>query len=133
MKAVVSIVALSMLLSACAGPAARVRGRSPTAQRVSAEVAEQVRRCYRSPRVPSVGRGIVSRLLVRYTPDGTLVGLPLLVEQQGITPGSQPYAGRMIEAAKLAVIRCSPIRLPPELGKRSWSDFYLTFSPGRRA
>jgi hypothetical protein len=61
-----------------------------------------------------------------------LVGLPLLVWQQGVTPESQPYAGRMTEAARLAVIHCSPIRLPPELGKGRASDFYLTFSPSRR-
>jgi hypothetical protein len=133
MKAVIPALALSLLLSACARPSVRVEERSPASLRVSAEVAEQVRRCYRAPRVPSSGRAIVTRLLVRYTADGTLVGLPLLVWQQGITPQTQPYAVRMTEAATLAVIRCSPVRLPPETGKRRGSDFFLTFSPRRSA
>ncbi|HLL30443.1 MAG TPA: hypothetical protein VK403_05555 [Allosphingosinicella sp.] len=131
MKAVVSILALSILLPACTRPP--VRAQSPAAKRASAEVAEQVRRCYRAPRVPSAGRAIVTRLLARYGPDGVLVGLPLLVSQQGLTPESRAYAGRMTEAARLAIIHCSPIRLPPKLGKRRAVEFYLTFSPRMRA
>ncbi|HEX9946768.1 MAG TPA: hypothetical protein VGA98_04430 [Allosphingosinicella sp.] len=133
MKAVIPMLALPALLSACAPQAPRVEALSPAAVRASAEVAEQVRRCYRHPRVPSVGRGISTRLLVRYTADGELVGLPLLVWQQGVSPESQPYAGRMTEAAKQAVLRCNPVRLPQEAGASRGSDFYLTFSPRRSA
>src|SRR5688500_7434181 len=133
MKAVLPILAVTLPLAACAGPAEPVEVRSPAAQRASAAVAEQVRRCYRNPRVPSAGRGIVTRLFVRYTPDGMLVGLPLLVSQQGVTAESRPYAARMIEAARLAVIRCSPIRLPSDTRKRRESGFVLTFSPRRQA
>lgn len=133
MRSAIPITALTMLLSACAQPPARVEAPSAMALRVSAVVAEQVRRCYRAPRVPSAGRGIVTRLFVRYTPDGAMVGLPILVWQQGLTPESRPYAGRMAQAAKLAVMRCSPVRLPQATGKRRGSDFLLTFSPRRSA
>ncbi len=131
MKALIPIM-LPMLLSACAGPSTPVPAKSPAARFASAEIAGQVRRCYRSPRVPSVGRRIVTRLLVRYGPDGMMVGLPILVWQQGVTPESRPYAGRMIEAARLAVIRCNPIRLPSALSRRRAREFYLTFSPQMR-
>jgi hypothetical protein len=133
MRSAIPITALSMLLSACAQPPERVEGPSPAAQRASAVVAEQVRRCYRAPRVPSAGRGIVTRLFVRYTPDGNMVGLPMLVSQQGLSPESRLYAGRMAQAAKLAVMRCSPVRLPRTAGKRRGGDFLLTFSPRRSA
>ena len=133
MRAVIPTLALPVLLSACAGPAPRVEASSPAALRASAEVAEQVRRCYRNPRVPSAGRGISTRLMVRYSADGVLVGLPLLVWQQGVSPEARPWAGRMSEAAKQAVIRCNPVRLPQEAGKRRESDFFLTFSPRRSA
>lgn len=128
MKALIPIM-LPMLLSACAGASAPVPAKSPAARLASAEIAGQVRRCYRSPRVPSVGRRIVTRLLVRYGPDGRVVGLPTLVWQQGVTEESKPYAGRMIEAARLAVIRCNPIRFPSALSKGRAREFYLTFSP----
>ena len=133
MKAAASSIAFSILLSACAAPPPRIEARSPAAVAASAVVAEQVRRCYRRPRVPSAGRNIVTRLFARYTADGILVGLPLLVSQQGLNPETTPYASRMAEAAKLAVVRCSPIRLPAGLGKRRTPEFLLTFSPQMRA
>jgi hypothetical protein len=133
MKAVIPILAMPGLLSACAPQGHKVEATSPAAILASAQVAEQVRRCYRAPRVPSAGRAISTRLLVRYTPDGVLVGLPLLVWQQGVSPEARPWAGRMTEAAKQAVLRCNPVRLPQEAGKRRGSDFFLTFSPRRSA
>jgi hypothetical protein len=133
MKTLVPMLLLALALASCARPSGPTRPPSPATLRAASQVADQVRRCYRAPRVPSAGRGIVTRLLVRYGPDGVLVGLPLLVSQQGVTPEGQPYAGRMTEAARLAAIRCSPIRLPPELRNRRSSDFYLTFSPRRQA
>ncbi|HEU0097912.1 MAG TPA: hypothetical protein VFQ67_03970 [Allosphingosinicella sp.] len=128
MKAFVPLMALAMIC-ACAKPSVPVPARSPAARLASAEVAGQVRRCYRSPRIPSAGKRIVTHLLVRYSADGMLVGLPLLIGQEGLTPESRPYAGRMIEAAKLAVVRCNPVRLPAPLDRRRSSVFYLTFSP----
>jgi hypothetical protein len=127
MKAIISLLALSTLVSGCVGSS--VRAVSAADLRASAAVADQVRRCYRSPRIPSAGKQIVTRLLVRYAPDGALSGLPLVVWQQGITSGNQSYAGRMAEAASQAVVRCSPVALPPESGKVPPSEFYLTFSP----
>lgn len=132
MKVLPSLIALAAL-SACAGPPVPAPARSPAARLASAEVAGQVRRCYRSPRVPSAGKRIVTRLLVRYGADGRLVGLPVLIGLEGITEESRPYAGRMTEAAKLAVVRCSPIRLPAPLGNKPTSVFFLTFSPQLRA
>jgi hypothetical protein len=94
-----------------------------------ATAAGQVQRCYRTPKIPREGRQITIVLRVRYSADGMLVGLPELVAQRGVSPGNQPYATRMTEAATLAVIRCSPLRLPAELHQGGWDDFELTFSP----
>jgi len=133
MKSVMTMLALSALLTACAR--SDVQALSTIDRQLSARVAEQVRRCYRYPRMPSAGRRIVTRLLVRYAPDGMVVGLPLLVWQQGVTPETRPYAGRMAEAAKQAVVRCSPVSLPEEPGKADarTREFYLTFSPQMKA
>ena len=98
-----------------------------------ASAAAQVRRCYRSPRVDSAARQIVTRLRIRLNSDGTLAALPQLVAQSGVTPWNQPYAARMAEAASLAVIRCAPLRLPPEHFTSVWQHFELNFSPGARA
>jgi hypothetical protein len=123
----------ALLASGCAYSPSTARAGasvdSVIADRVLASAAAQVRRCYRSPRVASAGKQIVTRLAVRLNPDGTLAGLPALVSQSGLTPFNRPYAGRMAEAATLAVIRCAPLRLPPDLYPMVWERFDLNFSP----
>lgn len=116
-----------ILLGACAD-APRTAGASPEVARAIAQAADQVRRCYRTPRVPSAARQIITRLAVRYGADGSVQGMPAIVAQTGVTPETRPYASAMAEAARLAVLRCSPVRLPPGL-HAGWGDLYLTFSP----
>jgi hypothetical protein len=122
-----SCTALVPLLAGCAtsgDPLISVTA----AQQAVAGAAAQVRRCYRDPPVPSVAARITTRLRVRYDPDGVLIGIPQIVFQQGITPANQAYAARMAEAASLAVMRCSPLHLPPEAHHGGWDEFDLTFS-----
>jgi hypothetical protein len=110
------------------------RGPDPRAvAEVAATAARQVRRCYRQPRIRHEGRRIVTRLLVRFAPDGSLTELPSVLEQHGVTASSRAHAAAMAEAASLAVIRCAPVRLPPELHKGGWDVLQLTFSPQARA
>ena len=100
--------------------------------RVTADAAAQVKRCYRAPKVFGEGRRIATRLHVRYAPDGSVIGTPMVVAQSGVTPGNQMFADDMARAAIDSVLRCSPLRLPPELYAYSWNDFELTFSPAAR-
>ncbi|WP_243455535.1 hypothetical protein [Sphingosinicella sp. BN140058] len=121
--------------AACSAPAppppaaARIAPDPEAVAEAIAAAARQVRRCYRAPRIGSVARAIVTKLHVRYAADGTLIGLPTLVAQFGVTPANQPFAGRMAEAATLAVIRCAPVTLPSELHEGGWSELDLTFGP----
>lgn len=120
---------LALLLSGCIvgrttpGPDAQL------AARATAMAAAQVRRCYRSPRLGHDARQIVTVLGVRFAPDGTLAELPRVISQSGITPSNRPFAGRMAEAAILAVMRCAPLKLPPAAYAGGWDSFQLTFSP----
>jgi hypothetical protein len=101
-------------------------------KRVTAEAAAQVKRCYRAPKVLGEGKRIATRLHVRYAPDGSLVGLPTVIAQSGVTPSNQLFADEMAEAAIVSVMRCSPLKLPPELYRIGWNSFELTFSPSLR-
>ncbi|PSJ37578.1 cell envelope integrity protein TolA [Allosphingosinicella deserti] len=127
----------ALLFVGCSAPApapsppqAAAAGLDPgDVERAIATAARQVRRCYRAPRIGSLGRSIVTRLRVRYAADGSLIGLPLLVSQSGITPANQIFAPHMARAATEAVIRCSPITLPSTLHDGGWSEIDLTFGP----
>jgi hypothetical protein len=123
----------ALLAAGCTDLAARQR---PDPLQVAAAIgaaADQVKRCYRAPKVASAGKQIATRLRVRFAPDGSLAGVPAVVGQTGVNAANQPYAARMAEAASLAVIRCAPLRLPPELYESGWSELDLTFSPRRMA
>ena len=121
------------LVGGCVSPRRDSRLDPTAVSRVVATVAVQVRRCYRPPPVSHAGRQISTRLRVRYGPDGTPTGIPLVLAQNGVTPDNQPYAGAMAEAAIESVLRCSPLHLPAELYPGGWDELELTFSPSARA
>ena len=125
--------AAAIAAAGCAQQPQPSRIPSAAMEEVLQRAAQQVRRCYRSPRVASSGKQIVTRLRVRYRADGGLAGLPTVVSQGGVTPANSFYAGKMAEAAGLAVVRCAPVRLPAELYEHGWSTFELIFSPAARA
>ncbi len=128
-----STLLLPVLLAAAGCASVPPRGPAPAlVSRLAQQAADQVRRCYRAPRVSSDVRQIVTTLRVRFAPDGSLAGLPQLLSQQGVTPETGPFASRMAEAATLAVIACAPIRLPAEVHTGGWEELEFTFSPQRR-
>ena len=135
-----SLLLAALLASGCvpAEPSPVVRTpvlRAPVvtlADTALAEAARQVQRCYRSPRIASSSRQIVTRLRIRLAADGQISGLPVVVLQNGVTPDNQPFAGRMAEAAIAAVIRCAPLHLPESYYQDGFTEFDLTFSPVAR-
>lgn len=122
-------VASAVLLTGCATTS---QPEPRLVARVTADAAAQVKRCYRAPRVMGEGRRIVTRLKVRYAPDGSVAGLPEVLWQSGVTPSNRLFAEAMAVAAIASVVRCSPLRLPPELYRIGWNQFELTFSPALR-
>ena len=124
---------LIALLAACVPPPIGAQHRGGPDPRLVARVttsaASQVKRCYRAPRLNREARQISTRLRVRFTPDGQLADVPVLLSQGGITPSNRVHAPAMAEAAMVAVVRCAPLSLPPELYQAGWDEFDLTFSP----
>ena len=106
---------------------------SPAMIRAMELAAQQVRRCYRGPRVASIGRQIVTRVRVRIDPEGAISGLPAVISQDGVGPANQAYADQMARAAIEAVLRCAPLRLPPEAHRGVGLTIDLTFSPSASA
>ncbi len=123
---------LALVLGGCTTPPPVMVAPAPDRAgilRATQQAADQVKRCYRHPKVSRAARMIATTLHVRYAVDGTLIGLPEVVGQSGVTDETAVQAALMAEAARLAVIRCQPISLPPELYQRGWDDFELTFRP----
>jgi hypothetical protein len=123
-----TLLVVAALIGGCA-PVAHPPSQGAMVNDALTRAASQVRGCYRTPRVSFRGRQIVTRLRVRFTPEGELADLPKVVFQDGVTPENQTYAQRMAQAAIEAVMRCTPLRLPPALYRDGWSVFELTFSP----
>ena len=97
--------------------------------KVVSSAADQIRGCYRSPKLNRAARQIVTVLRVSYTIDGILASSPTVLRQSGVTKDNAAYAGQMGRGAIEAVERCVPLRLSPELYKGGWDEFDLTFSP----
>jgi len=136
MRLQAAIVLCPLALAGCVAPpvivAPQARPAGPDPQLVAravSDAADQIKGCYRSPRLNRLARQIVTVLHVSYTPEGNLATTPMINSQSGVTEENRIYSGQMARAAIEAVERCVPLRLPPELYKGGWDEFDLTFSP----
>ena len=118
-----------LLGSGCVSPGGAEKPDPALVKSLARSTADQVRRCYRRPAVPTKARQIVTRLRVRFTPDGQVAALPEVLAQASITPETAPYAEKMAQAATLAVLQCAPFKLPPEAYSGGWEELEFTFSP----
>lgn len=81
---------------------------------------------------PPIGGADVKKMTVvlhiELNRDGSVVGRPSIVSQTGATAGNADYARAFAETARRAVLRCSPLKLPPEMYD-AWKAFELNFDP----
>jgi outer membrane biosynthesis protein TonB len=96
---------------------------------LAAAIAAQVRPCYVVPAGGTDSADIVTVLRLRFNTDGTTATAPTVVEQSGVSGANQAYARQMADAAKRAVLRCSPLRLPADLYEGGWEDIEFVFNP----
>jgi hypothetical protein len=96
---------------------------------LAAAIAAQVKPCYVVPSGGTDSGNIVTVLRLRFKPDGSTATPPAIVEQNGVGDSNRAYAQQMGDAAKRAVLRCSPLRRPAELYKGGWEDIEFVFNP----
>jgi hypothetical protein len=96
---------------------------------LAAAIAAQVKPCYVVPAGGTDAQVIVTVLRLRFNPDGSVATPPAITEQSGVTAANQAYARQMGEAARRAVLRCSPLRLPADLYEGGWEDIEFVFNP----
>jgi outer membrane biosynthesis protein TonB len=115
------------------------KGTKPRAATVSARdiaglaalIQQQVKPCYTTPSGGADADRIVTVFRLRFNPNGTISGTPEILENErsGVTPTNQAYVQQMDEAAKRAVSRCAPLKLPAELYDSGWKDIIFRFNP----
>ncbi|MGE0774927.1 MAG: cell envelope integrity protein TolA [Sphingomonadaceae bacterium] len=96
---------------------------------LAAAIASQVKPCYVIPTGGTDATRIVSVMRLRFNPDGSIDGTPSVTDHEGVTATNQGYVRQMDDAAIRAVLRCSPLRLPPELYEGGWEDIEFAFYP----
>jgi outer membrane biosynthesis protein TonB len=115
-----------------AGKATTPRAAAVSAQAMAglaAAIAAQVKPCYVVPAGGTDSGNIITVLRLRFKPDGSVSTEPRIAEQSGVTESNQAYARQIGEAARRAVLRCSPLRLPAELYEGGWEDIEFVFNP----
>ena len=87
--------------------------------RVAATLAQaiqaQVAPCWNPPIGGADVKGMTVVIRADYGRDGRLIGTPSVAGQTGVTAGNNDYARAFAETARRAVLRCSPLVLPPKL------------------
>lgn len=93
-------------------------------------ISQQVRPCWNLPMGGKDVAGINTVLHIRFARTGAVIGQPAVVSQSGVTGLNASYAKPMADAAKRAVLRCAPLKLPPELYE-AWNDIEFNFDPSQ--
>ncbi|OYU14572.1 MAG: hypothetical protein CFE37_10210 [Alphaproteobacteria bacterium PA4] len=100
------------------------RAAATLAQAIQAQVAP----CWNPP----IGGADVRRMTVviraDFGRDGSVIGTPSIASQTGVTSGNSDYARAFAETARRAVLRCSPLKLPPKLYDL-WRSVEINFDP----
>lgn len=110
---------------------------APRASAVSAQsmaglvalIASKVKPCYNPPAGGADAGQITTILSIRMNRDGSVADVTTGA-QSGVNASNHAYARQMADAARRAVLRCSPITgLPANLYEGGWSDFDFRFRP----
>jgi outer membrane biosynthesis protein TonB len=91
-------------------------------------IRSQIAPCWNPPIGGADVRHMTAVLRIRLNRDGSIAAPPELISQTGATPGNAAYARAFVDTARRAVLRCTPLTLPPDL-YGWWRDFELNFDP----
>lgn len=91
-------------------------------------IRSQITPCWNPP-VAEEGVGSLSVMMrIQLDRSGAVSGSPSITAIKGETATNATYARALGSSVRRAVLRCSPLRLPPELFD-AWSDVELNFDP----
>ena len=100
------------------------RAAATLAQAIRAQVAP----CWNPPIGGADVRKMTVVLRADFGRDGAVIGVPSKVSQTGATAANAAYAKAFADTAVRAVLRCSPLKLPPKLYDL-WKSVEINFDP----
>ncbi len=118
--------ALASQIAAATPKQARIdpRAAATLAQAIQAQVAP----CWNPPIGGADVRKMTVIIRADFGRDGAVIGTPSIVSQTGVSTGNGDYARAFAETARRAVLRCSPLKLPPKLYD-VWRSVEINFDP----
>ena len=93
-----------------------------------AAIRSQVAPCWNPPIGGADAKKMTVLLHLDINRDGSIIGRPGIVSQTGVTGGNADYARAFAETARRAVLRCAPLKLPPDLYDQ-WKAVEINFDP----
>nr|WP_310522342.1 hypothetical protein [Polymorphobacter sp.] len=91
-------------------------------------IQSQVAPCWNPPIGGADVRKMTVLIRADFGRDGRVIGVPSVVSQTGVSAGNADYSRAFAETAKRAVLRCSPLKLPPKLYDL-WKSAEINFDP----
>ncbi len=85
----------------------------------------QIQKCWSVPAGARDAENLVVRIRFSLNPDGSLRGEPKILDRDRM---DEPSFRTAAESARRAVLRCTPLTLPPAKYE-SWKDIVLNFNP----
>ena len=85
----------------------------------------QIQKCWSIPAGAREAEDLVVRIRFSLNPDGSLRGEPEILYRDRM---DEPFFRTAAESARRAVLRCTPLTLPPEKYE-SWKEIKLNFNP----
>jgi outer membrane biosynthesis protein TonB len=95
---------------------------------IAGAIASQIRQCWNAPVGATGAETLVVKLRIYLRKDGSLTREPVIVDQARVR--SDDYYRVAAEAARRAVQRCAPLKLPAEYYD-IWQDVTLNFDPSK--
>ena len=117
---------LATKIAAAAPKNARIDPRA--AATLAQAIRSQVAPCWNPPIGGADVRKMTVVIRADYGRDGRVIGTPVVTTQTGATAGNSDYARAFAETARRAVLRCSPLTLPPKLYDL-WKSVEINFDP----
>nr|WP_243843228.1 hypothetical protein [Sphingomonas vulcanisoli] len=113
-----------------ASPRAQISGAAMNG--LAAAIKRQIQPCYELGSLAGTpAMQIVTVLRLRFNKDGSVAGMPQVVEQTGVNGSNGSYRQQMADLSRRAVLRCAPLKLPAELYEGGWEEIEMGFIPGQ--